>query len=86
MALRRGDFVTITCEIPYGLWKNKAPKVKENVGIITEVSYYDDDDNNEPEYEVKDAKGNIFVYAPYELTTASASDIANALRELLKRR
>ena len=73
-----GDFVTIVCEVPYGIYN---PKVKGNIGVITKISDYPSCDGF-PCFEVKDEKGNEFVYAENELIPASEVDIIRVLREL----
>ena len=84
MELKLGNFVTIVCEIPYGLWKNDShtPHVKGRLGTITEII----EDKDDVYFVVKDEKGDEFVYTKCELIPAFEADIRRALRELLERR
>ena len=84
MKLKLGDFVTIVCEIPYGLWENNphTPHVKGRLGIINVII----EDEDSIYFVVKDEKGDKFVYTKKELIPAFEADIRRALRELLERR
>ncbi len=84
MELKLGDFVTIVCEIPYGLRENDphTPHVKGRLGIIIEVNECKGDEDG-VYFRVKDEKGDEFVYAKCELIPAFETDIRRALRELL---
>ena len=82
-----GDFVTICCEIPFGLWEENSDTshVRGRLGIITEINEgkgYEDGVC----FRVKDEKGDEFVYAKCELIPAFETDIRRSLRELLERR
>ena len=81
-----GDFVTIVCEIPYGLWENDShtPHVKGRLGVITEANEgkgYEDGIC----FRVKDEKGDEFCCAKCELIPAFECDVRRVLRELLER-